>query len=147
MIKEELIKFETAKLAKEKGFNEVTVFAYTKKEEIAASFPTESYLGTLSREDFESYGWINNNLPWEDPTIHDTTYLFSAPTQSLLQKWIREVLKYDIDIRCNCTSKGQYFVTVFGRKTKFPTLYLGNTYYKTYEEALEVGLQEALKLI
>ena len=136
ILEEDIISFETAKLAKKAGFDEYCYQTYQNEGSISP-FPI--------LEDMEGKPCNPLDYKWCNSKIHKD--IFTAPTQSLLQKWIREVIEYDIDIRCNCTSNGQYFVTVFGRKTKFPTLYLGNTYYKTYEEALEVGLYQALKLI
>ena len=70
-----------------------------------------------------------------------------APTQSLLQKWLRE--KHGIDV---LPFKEQntiqdlsliYTWTIFN-KGIISTIPKG---YDTYEQALEKGLQEALKLI
>ena len=65
-----------------------------------------------------------------------------------LQKWLREVHNIDIDItRCNVQNHNdgvgyqyEYITPVIESISDFKI-------YKTYEEALEKGLQEALKLI
>ena len=64
------------------------------------------------------------------------------PSQSLLQKWLREKYKIDIQI---FGSIGNYNVRSFIEKDDFLGIYKYG--FKIYEEALEHGLQEALKLI
>ena len=104
---DQLISFETAKLAKEKGFQELT----------------------------HKIDWVDNER-------------YCIPTQSLLQKWLRE--KHDIHI----------IVKVFGNSKSNLRTYatdiflIGNKLItgrrkveNTYEEALETALFEALKLI
>ena len=109
-MEEQLISFETAKLAKEKGFKRLCDFSY------------------------DEDGMITGNC--------EQAYNFVAPTQSLLQKWLREKHKIHIELQCD-SNYYKYFILI---------------YYKTncvfnlddsliYEEALEIGLQEALKLI
>lgn len=109
-MEEQLISFETAKLAKEKGFKRLCDFSY------------------------DEDGMIIGNC--------EQAYNFVAPTQSLLQKWLREKHKIHIELQCD-SNYYKYFILI---------------YYKTncvfslddsliYEEALEIGLQEALKLI
>ena len=59
-----------------------------------------------------------------------------APTQSLLQKWLRETHNIFISINVN------YCYKIYNNDE----LYEESFYYNNYEEALEQGLQEALKL-
>ena len=65
MIHEEICTYEVAKLAKEKGFDVPTLGYYR-----------------IDRED-----WYRTDVydDWNDSTIR-----YSAPTQSLLQRWLRE---------------------------------------------------------
>ena len=107
-----LITFETAKLAKEKGFN------------------------------------LTNGALDYNPVFD---YIFEPeykPTQSVLAKWLREVHNLHISINVGLPHKApiMYYSNVikFGKhhKSKFKS-----EFYKTYEEALEIGLQGALKLI
>lgn len=125
---EELVTLETAKLLREKGFNEPCMIA-------------------INIEDGRQYGTsrTNSELP-----IKVCTY----PTQSVAQKWLREIRGVYV-----------YVEPVIGKRWKLsfcdfnvPTeendwmeneINKGNGYkvYVTYEEALEAGLQEALKLI
>ena len=122
-MKEELIKFETAKLAKEKQFDVLCMWSYLKEKLVLFG----------SNNQFESY--------------------ISAPTQSLLQKWIRE--KHDIHI--NPEPYGEtadhtrditgYYMGDIIHSTGGQVLVYGDDNYSTYEEALEVGLLKALKEI
>ena len=131
---DQLISFKTAKLAKEKGFNFTTGWPslgrrwYTTKQNEYTLIPE----GTLNA--------AAEGIP--------------APTQSLLQKWLRE--KHNIHIvvipfaRDSSTikSKSDYYVYVNKKQFYgFINLTTNNTPYNSYEEALEQGLIEALKLI
>jgi hypothetical protein len=120
----QLINFETAKLAKEKGFNIPTLDYYISSGEFINN---EDYEGDdhVYPEDWNKKGWIFDKSRSRcfgcklDEVIYFKAY--AAPTQALLQKWLRE--KHKINITLHHTS------------------------FDTYEEALEVGLNEALKTI
>jgi len=119
---DQLISFETAKLAEEKGFN-IPCPLYFREN---GSTTTETAMKT-SLEGIDYY---------------------AQPTQSLLQKWLREV--HDIHVYVNYysfavrESNGYYYH--FGKSVRnVQLMYYGK--YNTYEEALEIGLQGALKLI
>ena len=126
-----LINFETAKLAKEKG--------------------VKLDINGLYWED-GSYDSGENALVYEE--FQD---VMSAPTQSLLQKWLREVHNIYVESYHDLTSDGTkiQFYTSWGflqQKDKNGNRNVNGWYdeyndWKTYEEALEIGLQEALKLI
>ena len=128
-MKEQLISFETANLAKEKGFaNNI--------EDSVESFYIN---GMLTHE-----MWVYNSNQTEI-----TSNRIAAPTQSLLQKWLREVHKIDICINLWYTTSGDvagFLVDVYGRLEKYSKCrYSGEK--PSYEKALEKGLFEALKLI
>ena len=120
-MKEKLIDIETAKLAKEKGFDEGCSFFHG------------------SWEDYEGIHHMDNY------NRHNTSKQFSAPTQGLLQKWLREVKNIDvvaIPVRfTGYLEIGYYTYAVCGIQP------MKNYRFDTYEEALEIGLVEGLKLI
>lgn len=122
-MKEQLISLKTAILAKEKGFD-VKVNALYSGEILFEQGNVQPPILELT----------NFN------TMKDTSC--SAPTQSLLQKWLRE--KHKCDIIINITSMtNEYWAYI-------PNFIIGNWTSKnctTYEEALEKGLYEALKLL
>ena len=136
-MKEQLINFETAKLAKEKG--------------------VKLDINGLYWED-GSYDSGENALVYEE--FQD---VMSAPTQSLLQKWLREVHNCFIDIlphrdgdskNKQWKSKKDVFWSVevdyYGKDFEIELTNdsdFTQHFNKSYEEALEIGLQEALKLI
>jgi len=128
MRKEELIKFETAVLAKEKGF----VNRSTEKwcDNVEGQEPVLT-TGTSSLY----HPLFTNN--------QDIYHEFEAPTQSLLQRWLREVHKIHITITSISQESWQYHITKVGDS-------LGKLYnedYDDYEEALEDALVHALNLI
>ena len=113
---DQLISFETAVLAKEKGFIEPCMHKFTKK-----GFPL---FCTTQRE-----GDLR------------------CPTQSLLQKWLRE--KYNIHLQIyspNMFNKEEWVChfMYIARLTKPRYTGIGGN---SYEEVLEKGLVEALKII
>ena len=136
-MKEQLISFETAKLAKEKGFNIPTISYYNPK---GRSEESEGYM----TERLESSNW--NNGQGSYPT-HAKDVECSAPTQSLLQKWLREVHDIHINIRTNTVSGGNYFFYLFQTRAPFYTLFVSEKNSDNYEKALECALKESLKLI
>lgn len=123
-MQEELITFETAKLAKEKEFNEISETMYVVNEHSV-------------REQSSGKPY------WKGET---TIY---RPTQSVLAKWLREVHNIDVEvdgIRVLHRKTEGYVATVYSEKK---VLFNWNTgkMHNSYEEALERGLQEALNLI
>jgi hypothetical protein len=129
-MKAQLITFDTAKLAKDKGFDWVVrgFFLYLELHE-----------DVNTKGDYNSYAWVTT---WRNTSTDDT---ISAPTQSLLQKWLREVH----DIHTAATGQnigGNVWVYTQHKNVFIPSSYSKES-FKTYEEALEKGLQKALKLI
>lgn len=116
-MKEQLITFETAKLAKEKGFDEYVCLHYS------------NYEGVFM-DDIKNYELDHTK--------------FSAPTQSLLQKWLREEHDKELFIYKNL-ERSKYICYLYSGVKR----YSGFTENEgeTYEQALEKGLIEALKLI
>ena len=127
-MEESKITFETAKLAKEKGFDEPTKWMYND-------------LGRLMPK--QSNASKNNS-----PNISGWTYYHTC-TQSLLQKWLREVhdIHFEIKPIFDVTSIRPYHITVFKDLSGKDFIYKIVGTRETYEETLEIGLQEALNLI
>ena len=136
-MRDQLITFETAELAKKKGFDyKCRGYYYSLSETVMSN-------GTLT-------GAQNYNNPKKDKFAGSPYY--SAPTQSLLQRWLREV--HDLDLYCT----PDYLNVVKTREKVYDCVCVkceaGNINllfhlndYTTYEAALERGLIEALKLI
>ena len=126
-MEETLITTPTAKLAKEKGFildnNKTSFTVYTTNKKTTST--------SLLKRLYTNYK--------EDYLLNDLYYCF--PTQSLLQKWLREVHNIIITIDWE-GSEGFYY------KINFDSYYdVAGKNNKTYEECLEIALFKALKLI
>ena len=117
-MEEQLISFETAKLAKEK------------------LFPQSRKAKGKFRDDGST-----ENLGIGGAMVDTCKEWYERPTQSLLAKWLRE--KHNIHLiaykNINIDGYDWCYITTDG--------ITNINSYKTYEEAYEIGLQEALKLI
>lgn len=130
-IVEELISLETAKLAREVGFNVDTKLCYIEghKEEL---FPVSNDFKLQYHTDIHNF--------------NDSNGYYSAPTQSILQKWIR--IEHELHIRIdhnrfkNPQCKWGYNIEMMMHSPTAMKFGL-----KTYEAALEAGLLEALIII
>jgi hypothetical protein len=148
-MKETLITFKVAKLAKEKGFDEYCFMGFNAKGELCdIDISADSILGGKSlkynNSNLPKYS-LENNQRWHINNCANIT----APTQSLLQKWLREVHKlhiYAFPIQWADNSITLYGCSIrdFNKKGAYITFEDESI---CYEEALEKGLQEALKLI
>ena len=142
-MKEELISFELAVLAKEKGFPQTLAYDYYM--EGGKMMTDNHYIPHLYKEDKEN--------------------LVAAPRQSLLQKWLREECGIFIclfiysgfvvpegeeidpkkDYPLSKTPIWDIMIHQAGKPMSKPCMELGNR--GDYEEVLEAGLRYALKLI
>ncbi len=121
---EELVTLGTAKLLKDKGFNEYC------KDII-------NHKGIMMETIFRT----SKDLP---------KLFYSCPTQSIAQKWLRETQNIHICVY-NCACGYGYEISKADNGTHIASsVYEGPNdggKWDIYEEALEAGLQEALKLI
>ena len=132
-MEDQLISFETAKLARDKGFLEYVDNEYAMNGELR-----------FDRSGIHYYVVKRAN---------DSISIASAPTQSLLQRWLREVHNIRL-FPIPSKDKYTYFiiyknenVTLYDNKLN-PGVGQGNPInWDTYETALEAGLLAALKLI
>ena len=130
MIQEEFVTLETAKLLKEKGF----------KEDVFTFYEVDCVEGDMILS--ETYD--------ESENFNEKNDCLSAPTQSLAQKWLRETQNIHICVY-NCACGYGYELSKADNGTHITSsVYEGTNdggEWDTYEEVLEAGLQEALKLI
>ena len=161
-MQEQLISLKTAKLAKEKQFQEYTSYFYTKENGLC-SIDTDGEILNIYNDDltFKDSIWDCNGDFWyneieDEEGIYAQTYepiKYPAPTQSLLQKWLRdreENIVIVIPMRDFHRNYNGWYYETFTQLTKKdkPVLMISSDKnFDTYEEALENGLQEALKLI
>lgn len=128
-MEEELIKYNTAKLADEKGFRIVCEYVINEDDDENSSLQYTGEPYFTHEETIEATA--NTDIPH-----------YLCPTQSLLQKWLREEKNINV------------FVVPAIKEEHYEWLIKYDYYEKEcdeafgkYEEALEKGLQEALKLI
>ena len=134
-MEETLISFKTAKLAKEKGLIGIKTMYYY-------------YKGKL-----DMGVWDDGELDWNgepyDNMVLDEYH--SAPTQSLLQKWLREEHKIHLCVSVHGSLSTWFEVEILEEIEMLPIKARNgcydNTDFNTYEEALEDALYQALELI
>lgn len=123
---EQIVKFETAKLAQEKGFD------------VFSKFGQDISLFTKDGEHtyYANYGFMYSGL--SDGYI-------PAPTQSIMQRWLRE--NHDIDVWAKPFILENMEKEYLGFINFLPNASNGKNYttHKTYEEAIEFGIQKALE--
>lgn len=124
---EQLINFETAKMAKEAGFKE--------------------FMTNLCYDDFD--GKLDT-MPEHRKNWNDEKYRRSiAAPQSVVQKWLRD--KHGIHVISKAYNDEELNQILWEDVTidfeDYWQEYSTYTFYHSYEESLEAGLQEALKLV
>lgn len=134
-MEEQYINIETAKIAKEKRFNiSCSRIFYEDKWRISEFGNSQTYY---------SFMWLQEcDKDWEK------NYL--RPTQSLLQKWIREVHHVIVEIRFMggiTTMTAWYDYVIYSNEVTSNNKEKLSLNYKTYEDALEAALIDALNLI
>ena len=139
------VTFKTAKLAKEKGFNERVHYFYKVKSEN----DVELY-GCTKKElvGFKGYVPIYHKVRdyhTNKEKLNAKLYRCSAPTQSLLAKWLRE--KHNIIVLVDYEGIDGYYYKYYYYINEVQKYDASGKNYITFEEAYEIGLQEALKLI
>lgn len=130
-MQEQLITFETAVLAKEKGFD----------------IPTRNFIADESWKDDSIFNCTEVGYPEftsdmeSDSGFGDIT---KVPTQSLLQRWLREIHNIDVLV----TSVKGYELTRYVSKIYRNKMWIKLVGHSlNYENTFEKGLQEGLKLI
>lgn len=136
MNKEDYVSFEVAKLLKEKGFNEPYLYFYR-----------NGSLYTLSGDIiYCENDNVNNRIIYPQPTLYEA------------QKWLRN--KYEIHINVNkyvvitqidaddkIRAKRDFWAFSIYYTTTFHHIHDCLGQYSSYEEALNEGIKETLKLI
>ena len=120
MTTEQYVTFDTAKLLKEAGFDEVCRSAY--------------------------YATGNSAVMYEKNSMLSPGYV-SRPTQALAARWLREV--YNVAIYSLYDDDMEQWFYVVDAFTKNPVIngFQSGSEYDDYESAFEDGLREAIKLI
>lgn len=138
-MEDKIVSYETALLAKEIGFDWECnhVYNVVKRLELLEYYKED---GT---------GVIKNSRVDDISTGH--IYLCTAPAQSILQKYLRERHNIYVSVHFDSYSPDvpEYYAVVksISSKNMGERLLDGFTLYSNYEDALEEGLFESLKLI
>lgn len=119
-MKDQLISFNVAKLAKEKGLD------------VSSNYFREHEYGDADFDD--------DFCNWNQYDGYVTII-----TQSLLQKWLREEHSIYIDIKTDTTPNEILGFEVRLKSYKFAPHYID--FFNSYEEAIETGLMSALEII
>ena len=134
-ITEDYVSFETAKLLKKKGFNIPCRFNY---RSIYSNNPKPFYHKSLKDFNGEEYEGLSSE--W-----------FSAPSQSLALKWLREVHNTHISVEMGFdVDNPQCFFYIpsickFSNKTGEYNTPFGEEEFDTYESVCEAALLYVLK--
>ena len=122
MIVEQFVSFDTAKMLKEAGFDVPCTSQYTDN----------------------GFGWDNLSRV----NYNSCESLFSRPTQALAARWLREVHHYAVCVWFSKDHEKWFYAHGNIDSIVFDTDYIISEYiFDSYEQALEAGLQEAIKLI
>jgi len=120
---DKLISLEVAKLAKEAGFDYCVDNHYSQEDCVGDEFHT--FMDDVKNSEIEHFE-------------------YSAPTQSLLQKWVREM--HLIDVFVEPVGGGLYGFLINDKLDPVNWVRLQKQ-HKTYEDALDQGLKIALRKI
>ncbi len=129
IISEQIVTFETAKLAKEKGFNAMVYNCYNSN----GNLYSDGYCEYIDDRP-SSLG-----MPFENDDLRSEGIL--SPTQALLQKWLRE--KYKIHITIFSSSQESWMFRVTELHQDLTEGSYGED-FETFEDALEAALEKGL---
>ncbi len=130
-MEDELIKFETAKLAKEKGFNYNCYCGYDKN-------------GEIYRPHYWELSCETNMIVLKESDL-DEDVIYLRPTQSSLKQWLREVHKIHVE---NTHEGNDTFICRVREGNNIKLNFISKLSERHgFAKVLEEGLQEGLKLI
>ena len=142
-MEDEIVSFETAMLLKEKGFNEPCSHYYEDND-----------LYKLGYYHGEGTGFVRNNSPIDGRLLCEEMQC-TAPTQSLAQKWLREI--HNITFNASPHSNNGKIIYIVTIKVLSSNKYIDFNVmmdtsnkaimFDTYEDAIEAGLKYCLKSI
>lgn len=129
MIQEAYCSYEIAKLLKEKGFDERTLYHYTNCDV------------------------LQHNIVYNEYKNSEMLNAYSAPTHQMACAWLREVHKIAINIRIVCKKTISYAFDIWDFNIIHPNEFVGGTIdlveqqfdFKSYEEAVEAALKYYLE--
>lgn len=126
MITEDYVSFETAKLLKEKGFDES---CYREYHEANNGYEFGFSAG-------------QTNSMWDDEFEYFGVQNYAAPTLQMAMKWLREVYKLHITVY-SCSQESWAYIITKPHQTLENGAYAGD--YASCEEACEAAVKYCLK--
>ena len=129
MIHEEICTYEVCKLAKEKGFNVPTDRYYHIYDDVIEAQNSLEMTGDGCADFYNSLNRCR----------------CAAPTQSLLQRWLREEKKWNIVVRMYENEGYYWFIQNSKGKLQESYFTYADEMFATYELALEDSLKYALE--
>lgn len=157
---EELVTFETAKLARGKGFDENCRNMWMEQDGATAevSAPDDALMVQSFRNPLDRYkdniGSLLKKLPSTTAhPLHNSTLpplLYTRPTQDLLERWLRD--RHNVHVQCE-VGEGRWHFTISDANNG--VIYYDSAlrfnedglYFDSFELAREAALLHALKLI
>ena len=135
-ITEDYVSFETAKLLKEKGFDEETAYAYSNNGELLRL----NHFGIKDLTNTDCNGYAT----WQFP-IEGVASIISAPTFQMAMKWLREVHNIAINIGWGEILEDifQWWCIILDQKDG--RVLRESEYHNTYEEACEAAIKYCLE--
>lgn len=140
-IKELFVPYEIAVKAKEKGFNELCIGAYYQKNNSNEKVTFEPDTDKNPTNNYTHYfDGVRNSDTKDSFAIYE---MVTAPLYQQLVDWLRERCSTRMRITEEL-GKGTFGMYCFSVRSEYPTILAEG---KTYYEALNKALEEALKLI
>jgi len=151
-----IITFETARLTKEKGFKSPTLHYYF-EDEVLVENALKDIVGMDYGAEYEVEfsklleNWNDNYVTKKDGSrcfgcsksnVYFETY--SAPTQSQLQKWLREVHNIELYVQIEAIGQLYQYVLKWYNNVNLEQYGFASA---SYEASFEAGLLAALNLI
>lgn len=145
-VQDQIIALETAKLAKEKGYDIFGYGSYTEYliNQVDPEYPEGggSFSMTKGEVVFDN-AYFKNGYEKSDYSC-ETYYMCAAPTQTLLARWLREVHGIHIEIYTNASGYGYILTKTNGTVIKEIE---DDIFFESNEIALEIGLTITLERI
>ena len=138
MIEEQFVSFDTARMLKEAGFREHCRCMY---------FPDKDGSHKICQNIIADYN-VTDDEKYEAGDYYGYGDCYLAPTQALAARWLREVYHYAVCVWFSKDHEKWFYAHGNMDNIVFDTDYCISEYvFDSYEEALEAGLREAVKLI
>lgn len=150
-MEEQIVTYEIAKLAKEKGFDVMVKGSYTEylKTQTDPEYPDGGgpFSMVKGEVDFDNSYFKNNGSG--DYSNNNNYNMCAAPTQALLQKWLREHHKIYVSPRESWSIDNtlEFVCTVNGSYANHTSIDKPINRFDTYEDAMEAGLKLGLSIV